>query len=181
MQLPTRHTDETSDYYTPEHLRGHYEKLPPVPLQDHAKVMENYAKAKAGEYTTPGESATDYWARVDRLIAECDLSAALHTHYIMEAQKRYNLFTRLEEKREQRHLESVCPVCGEHTLETPDNPLDRRSLTLERIILLNKPQDFYSCLKCYLTAVQLYTEQAAKEKIGRKTRHDLVTKALTSK
>lgn len=178
MQLPTGYQDSASAFFVPEDLRAHYEKLPQVPTKEHHKILEKYAKAKATELTTPSSSVEEYWSKYEQIMSTADFAEVLHSHYIYEAARRFHLFTKRTQEHEIRRKGSICPVCGEVTLDTPSNPLATRSLQFDPTAIGKRPHDLHSCIRCYLTALQIKTEEAQTEKIGRKTRREIVAKAL---
>ena len=177
MKLPEGYKDQHSGYYVPEELRDIYEAEKPLTPKQLAGVIERHAKKQAAAITE-GQPVQAFWNEVDRLIEEGDSETALHAHYLNNAEQNY-LKNKAYLERTQAQLEnSRCPVCNSITQQDPANPLTRRSLRLYTPQLIEQPGDLYSCLKCYLVALDLHAHSAATEKMGKATRLDLVTKVL---
>jgi hypothetical protein len=174
MKLPIDYDNKDSENFIPEELRKHYEELPPVPTKEVKAITERYARAFAAQSVEAGSSALAYWEQVDQVMAEGDTLRALHVHYLNKAAERQQKAIAREELLERKREESICPICLSETYSTPSNPLRRRSLTLEPVEMLQRAGELHSCLSCYLVAMQLRTQEALTEKLGKKTRLDLV-------
>lgn len=174
MKLPDNYQDRSRAFHIPEELVQHYATLPSVSGKDRENIIQRYAKDRAQETTSPKERLEVYWAQVEQNIEQADREAVMHAYYLAQARQRLSATEKRQAQIERRKLASVCPICGEVTLESPDNPLETRSLNYRKVGTYPKPTDLHSCLKCYLTVLELKTEKAQAEKLGKKTRKDIV-------